>query len=159
MQILLMRHGSAAWDAPTDELRPLTERGELEVASAGEYLKRMGWIPDAICRSPFLRARQTADILNQPWRLAIEESVALTPEASLAQLETLLGNYASFERVLLVGHNPLFSNAFNYLCGDANTRWGLQPASQALFVIDIIGQACGTALSLRHFPSYESNAL
>lgn len=163
MEILLMRHGTASWDAARDAQRPLTERGQQEVTAARDWLKNAGWHADQLWHSPFLRARQTAEIINRHWQLATSESAVLTPDASIIAVESFLTRLLSAElsefRLMLIGHNPLFSALFNHWCGDVFSGWSLQPASLALFRIEVVAPACGEPLALRHYPCYSNNAL
>jgi phosphohistidine phosphatase len=92
--------------------RRLTPKGERQAKAAGEALAALGVEFDACLTSPKVRARDSA-------RLACEQ---LGLEAS--DEERLAGGdfdarelAAGLDEVLLVGHEPDFSNAINDLTG------------------------------------------
>jgi phosphohistidine phosphatase len=111
--IWLLRHGDAQDGSPDSE-RPLTEKGREQARAAGAALKALGVRIDACLTSPKVRARDTA-------RIACEQLDGVEPseEARLAggdfdalELAAGLG-----DEVLLVGHEPDFSNAVRSLTG------------------------------------------
>lgn len=111
--IWLLRHGDAQ-DGSPDSARPLTDKGREQSRAAGAALAALGVEIDACLTSPKVRARDTA-------RLACEQldGVEPTEEARLAggdfdalELAAGLG-----DEVLLVGHEPDFSNAVRSLTG------------------------------------------
>jgi phosphohistidine phosphatase len=111
--IWLLRHGDAQDGSPDSE-RPLTDKGREQSRAAGAALAALGVEIDACLTSPKVRARDTA-------RLACEQldGVEPTEEAKLAggdfdalELAAGLG-----DEVLLVGHEPDFSNAVRSLTG------------------------------------------
>jgi phosphohistidine phosphatase len=109
--IWFLRHGDAAAGSPDFE-RPLTPKGERQSHDAGATLAALGVEFDLCLSSPRVRARDTA-------RLACESlGVEVTIEDRLAggrfdplELAAGLGD------VLLVGHEPDFSNAIAELTG------------------------------------------
>jgi hypothetical protein len=66
MNIFILRHGIAAEPgAPgikTDAERPLIPKGEQRLREAAGAMEKMGLSFDAIISSPYLRAKQTAEI-------------------------------------------------------------------------------------------------
>ena len=67
MKIYLIRHSNAI-DPGTpgyedDSLRPLTEKGHDKMKTIASALKELDVQPDLIVSSPYIRARQTAEIL------------------------------------------------------------------------------------------------
>jgi phosphohistidine phosphatase len=108
----LLRHGDAAKGSPDAE-RPLTDKGRAQAKAAGEALKALGVELDACLTSPKVRALDTARIACEP--LGVEPQL----ESALAggsfdgpALTARLG-----DDVLLVGHDPDFSNAVHDLTG------------------------------------------
>jgi phosphohistidine phosphatase len=81
---------------------------------------------DLVLSSPYLRAKQTAEIvtqvLNTPDGVLLAE--ALTPEGNPRQLiEILRTEYQARQDVLLVGHEPYLSRLIStLLTGGANLR-------------------------------------
>src|SRR5690349_7144024 len=110
--IYLLRHGEAEEVTGDDSARRLTAKGERQSRAAGQALSAMGTRIDACLTSPKVRAAETA-------RLACEE---LTVEPETA--EELRGGpidslslAAGRGDVLLVGHEPDFSNEVARLTG------------------------------------------
>ena len=156
MQCVLVRHGEAGWDAPSDEQRALTLVGEHHVTLAANWLADQ-WQPDLLIHSPFIRARQTADVfLSRYPGLQRRQSDSLQPEVTLAELEALMLS-ANAERLLLVGHNPQLSRALRWFCGE-DINEVMAPASMALIDTPVIAQHTGRLQWLRHAPEYEQIA-
>ena len=122
MWIHLLRHG-IAFDredprCPPDPQRPLTDKGVTRTRAVAKGLRRIGLEVDAILTSPYLRARQTADIVHD----------ALAPEVPLKQLSSLVpdGEPAKmleaivakkFDAPLCVGHAPSLDALVSYIVG------------------------------------------
>lgn len=111
MQLLLIRHAIAV-DLPpgsttSDAQRPLTREGVRRFRAAARGLQRLGLVPDLIFSSPYVRARETAELLQaiaeEPPPLHLTE--ALLPDASLT-LPTQLLKQKDSATVALVGHTP-----------------------------------------------------
>ena len=156
MEILLLRHGQASWQAKTDMERELTPRGESEVAGAAQWLEASGWRPDQIWVSPYRRAQQTAAIINRHWQLPQRSKASLTPDSELDELEAMIATFKG-ERLMLIGHNPLLTNAIGRWHGDSQRYWGLETASMALLEGDVFAAGCASLKWLRHYPNYDHN--
>jgi phosphohistidine phosphatase len=111
--IWLLRHGDAQ-DGSPDAERPLTDKGRDQSRVAGAALKALGVELDACLTSPKVRAADTA-------RIACEQLDGVEPqvEPKLAggpfdPVELALG---LGDEVLLVGHEPDFSEALRALTG------------------------------------------
>lgn len=118
MIIYFLRHADAEPDAARDFDRRLTTKGLEQAEKAGKFLVRYGLIPGLILASPVLRARQTAKIVSQRLGDAdlVEErwlACGMTPESCLRELAP----YATHDSVLLVGHEPDFSETIAALIG------------------------------------------
>src|SRR5688572_2339092 len=117
-QLWLLRHGEAVpHGSKPDADRELTGRGERQSLAAGEGLARLGVEFDACYTSPKVRAAATAALACRA--LGIEPQVA----AALADgfdredaLELLLAHGAD-AKVLVVGHEPSFSQVVHDLTG------------------------------------------
>lgn len=152
MELVLIRHGEASLHARTDRERALTEHGERQAVAAAQWLAPQ-WQPDALLVSPFPRAQQTAAaFLALMPELRQESAEFLTPDTPLTtlneQLETVSAN-----RLLVIGHNPLFSNAITWFCGD-DLREVMAPASMACIELPLIARDSGRLRWLRHAPDY-----
>lgn len=121
MLLYLLRHGQAGTSdhsKPADLNRPLTEKGHQQAENAARILKAVNLLPDIVITSPVLRARQTAESFTlaagmpgpiiQSWL-----SCGMAPETALAELSA----FPDFERVLIVGHEPDFSQLIHHTLG------------------------------------------
>jgi phosphohistidine phosphatase len=109
--IWFLRHGDAE-DGSPDFDRRLTEKGEHQARDAGATLAALGVKPELCLASPRVRARDTA-------RLACEElGVQVTEDERLSGGRfDPLDLAAGLDEVVLVGHEPDFSNAVAELTG------------------------------------------
>jgi phosphohistidine phosphatase len=110
-QVYLVRHAiaeprGASW--PDDALRPLSGQGRQRFAAAAAGLARFEGIPENILTSPYVRARQTADLLAAAGGsgAAIELFSLLEPGHPPSTLFAGLRAWRSSKRVALVGHEP-----------------------------------------------------
>jgi phosphohistidine phosphatase len=110
--IWLLRHGDAE-DGSPDAQRPLTEKGERQARAAGAALAKLGVKLDACLTSPRVRAADTARLVCEP--LGVEPRTEERLSGGAFDLEELAGD--SDEGVLLVGHEPDFSEAVQRLTG------------------------------------------
>tara|TARA_R110001583_G_scaffold16495_11_gene67513 strand:- start:1309 stop:1788 length:480 start_codon:yes stop_codon:yes gene_type:complete len=157
MEILLVRHGAASWDTKTDIERTLTDLGRVEINAASAWLTASEWQPDELWVSPYKRAAESAEILNQQWQLRPRLKSSLTPDTPLSELEAMLATFRG-DRLMLVSHNPLLSNAINHWHGgEAQSYWGMQTASMAMLDADVFSQGCASLRWLRHYPNYDHN--
>ena len=108
----LLRHGDAAKGSP-DSVRPLTDKGRAQASAAGEALKALGVNLDACLTSPKVRAADTAALACEPLGVEPREEPALADGAFDAL--TLVAGLG--DDVMLVGHDPDFSEAVHSLTG------------------------------------------
>jgi phosphohistidine phosphatase len=121
MQLFFLRHGRAdrsAW-AGEDAQRPLTPQGRARMQRVARRLVRLGLTVDYIVASPLARAVQTAELVAEALRLTqrLIQDTRLSPGFDGAQLRTLLADYASCNKLMLVGHEPDFSTVISQLTG------------------------------------------
>jgi phosphohistidine phosphatase len=93
----------------TDEKRALTPGGREKMIQAAQGLRRLGVEFDLILTSPFVRARQTAQILADVFTVdvgLVEETENLAPGANLSHLLAEIKNRRRAESVALIGHQP-----------------------------------------------------
>ncbi len=108
MRLLLMRHGQADvanMGTSRDHLRPLTVQGVEEVVERAHLLKSLMDQPRLI-HSPYLRARQTAELVHKHtgWPIACVWA-DLQPESDPVALESWCRDQQ--EDVILIAHMPL----------------------------------------------------
>lgn len=122
MELFLLRHGIAVERGTPgfadDSARPLTPKGRRQLRKTAAAMGKMGWKFDLILSSPFLRAKQTAEIIAAELKLKkrLKFSNALQSGGDdwilLRQLER---EKPSPEKLLLVGHEPDLSRLISLL--------------------------------------------
>ena len=111
--IYLLRHGTAEdGEAKEDADRELTEKGRRQSDDAGRALGLLAPDLEACLSSPKVRARDTARIACEHLGLEVEE----TDDLRGGPVD-LLAISAGRGDVLLVGHEPDFSNAIAAVTG------------------------------------------
>ena len=121
MRLSLLRHGIAAERGSSgnehDSERPLTAKGERRMRRIAEGMQALRLSYDLMLSSPYLRAKQTAEIvtqvLNTPKGVLLAET--LTPESNPRQLIDVLRTDHREEDILLVGHEPYLSRLISTL--------------------------------------------
>jgi phosphohistidine phosphatase len=118
MTVYFLRHASAGkkmLNSQKDERRPLDEEGVLQARYIGRMLAALDVQVECIISSPLKRALQTASLVAN--ELAFENPVhtedALRPEATFDQFQEMLADYRKHEAVIVVGHNPSFTEFFS----------------------------------------------
>lgn len=122
MELYILRHGVAAErgskEYPSDGDRPLTPDGVKKLRRIVRSMRSLELSFDLILTSPYVRARQTADIVAEGLglELSLELSALLEPGADL---ERLIADLASRKkgsgRILVVGHEPMLSSLISLL--------------------------------------------
>jgi phosphohistidine phosphatase len=98
----------------SDDERMLTERGEAQARAAGRALAALGMTFQGVYTSPKVRARDTALLACAALGLAPLEHEPLRSGFSADDALELLH---TDERILLVGHDPDFTQVVNDLTG------------------------------------------
>jgi phosphohistidine phosphatase len=115
----LLRHAHAGdpleWDGP-DELRPLSKRGRRQAERLGAFLRECGVRPDLIVSSPKVRARQTAELVAEAFGMTVTMDERLGGYLDLATADAIVDS-GEGGSVMLVGHDPDFSELLSELCG------------------------------------------
>ena len=122
MNLFLLRHGIAVERGTSgyekDADRPLTPKGERRLGRIADAMEAMGVTFDLILSSPYVRARQTAEIVVDALGLKkkLEFSESLTPDGDAKALIAALNKLEPQpEHVLLVGHEPFLSDLISTL--------------------------------------------
>lgn len=124
MKILfLVRHAkSSPADPPLpDRERPLDDRGRHDAPKMGQRLAKRGVKPDLLVSSPALRALTTAQLIAdeigyQRKTIVVDERLyASSPDDLLAVICALDDK---LDRVMLVGHNPEFTELAHRLSNE-----------------------------------------
>ena len=119
MDLFLLRHANADTKAATDDERPLSDKGIAQSRKVARFCELHGLLPEIILTSPLPRARETAEIVAThlhvemvivPWL-----SSGMDPDTALHELR----GFDRFARVMIVGHEPDFSELAACLLGGA----------------------------------------
>jgi phosphohistidine phosphatase len=117
-QLWLLRHGEAVpHESKPDAERELTPRGERQSVAAGEGLARLGIEFDACYTSPKVRARDTARLACRALNIEPQEEDVLGDGFDREEALELLYRHGADSRVLVVGHDPSFSQVVHDLTG------------------------------------------
>lgn len=124
MFLYLARHawagnyGDPAW--PDDSERPLTTDGIERYRRMLDKLARGGLAPEVIATSPYVRCRQTAELMAQVCGGLIVEREELAIGAELGRLIDWT-NSRAVGQMAWVGHNPDMGLMAAALVGDATS--------------------------------------
>ncbi len=125
MELGLLRHAHAgdpaAWDRP-DDLRPLSEKGRQQAERLGRLLSAAGFVPDAVLTSPRVRARETAELVAEHLGVPVRVDRRLGGLLDLASVDAILDDAGSPVRLILVGHDPDFSDLLAQVTGSPGLR-------------------------------------
>jgi phosphohistidine phosphatase len=106
LRLFLLRHAEAAFSTE-DYARPLSEKGQRDVAYLAEKLINKDMIPDYVICSPARRTFETCDILLK----TLPSISTIYPDniygASVDELfQAIKKTDESYKSLLIVGHNP-----------------------------------------------------
>lgn len=140
--LALLRHGLATGQAPTAALLP----------EGGAYLRRLaavlaadGWAPKRVLCSPYVRARDSAEIMVRALSLTLPIEVLgdLIPESEPDEALRAIADAAPHDTpVLVVSHLPLVGRIAQELIGDDP---GFSPGT----FVEIVREGDGPARLLR----------
>ena len=126
MQLYLLRHGVAEEGRIgfNDADRALTSDGRRKLRELLGVAAEADVCPTLVLSSPFKRALQTAEIAAESLHVKTDilRTKALIPTASTQQVWDEIRVHKSESELMLVGHDPLFSNLVGYLLGAVNLR-------------------------------------
>ncbi|HEX4911683.1 MAG TPA: histidine phosphatase family protein [Permianibacter sp.] len=124
--LILLRHGQAEPYRLDDASRALVAQGEAQVARSAAFLAAQGYVPTALLASPYRRAQQSAECIQQQLALSqpISRESLLVPDADVVQTGALLA--ATLESLmagpqrpvlLAASHMPLVASLRGYFVG------------------------------------------
>ena len=126
MELYLLRHGIAEDQSPTnqDADRALTNPGIARLRDVLATAASAGVAPSLILSSPYLRARQTADIAREILKVEqpIVEITALTPMAHPSEAWDEIRALRREPSILLASHEPLMGQLLGFLLGTVNLQ-------------------------------------
>jgi phosphohistidine phosphatase len=143
MKLYLIRHSNAvelsAADYEDDSQRPLTAKGCEKMETITSALKELGMKPDLIVSSPYMRAKQTAEILAQglKYKAKIEINEALVPMAEADGIVGEINEKYLVEELVLVGHEPSLSMLIGMLtAGNAEMALTMKKGGVCCLLVD-----------------------
>jgi phosphohistidine phosphatase len=154
MLVCLFRHGIAIDpddpDCPSEPERWLTDEGIEKTRAAARGLERLGLEPGAVLSSPFVRARQTAEIAIEALglkKLAPTVTRALLPDADPGELRRELA-VLDVDAVLCVGHAPQLDRMIAHLVGSPVSITQLKKAGAAIVDVPDVAQRRGVLIEV-----------
>ncbi|HEV7809156.1 MAG TPA: histidine phosphatase family protein [Candidatus Limnocylindrales bacterium] len=134
----LLRHADAgdpeAWPGP-DADRPLSAKGEAQAERLATFLHGARFTTDALISSPKVRARRTAEIVADGLGAKVVIDDRLAEGVRPSTVDAILRDAGSPARVVLVGHDPDFSEILSMLAGAP----GLSMKKGAFARVDVRG--------------------
>lgn len=145
--LILLRHGKSDWGSGpgTDHERPLAPRGIEAARRIGRFLADAGLVPDRVVSSTAVRARTTAELaiaaggFTAP-KIETRGLYATNIEGALEVVRAQPDeddDGRAVDRLLLVGHEPTWSDLASYLVGGG--RIGVVTATIAVIDLGITG--------------------
>lgn len=120
-ELILLRHAKSNWEADysRDERRPLSSRGRHAAVAMGKVLAATGNAPDFVLTSPAMRAHSTAEMAAAAggWKATVHVVDELYGGGASSVLSALRTVPAPCTRVLVVGHQPTWSETVRILIG------------------------------------------
>lgn len=157
MWVHLLRHGIAIDPTdpacPTDPDRFLTDKGKARVRLGARGLRALGIAPELVITSPYVRARQTAEIAREELGDSTEiTSDLLVPMAEPSLIVELLRARPE-QNILCVGHAPNLDLVCAYLVGADDPVTSLKKAGCASIEIRHGRPGAGTGALVGLYPA------
>lgn len=121
-ELYLLRHADAGDPARwigDDADRPLSAKGLRQAGRLAALLQALDWRPDVVLTSPRRRAAETAEIVAAALKLSPRLDGRLGEPFGGEELQEILASDLDAGRLLLVGHDPDFSDLASSLTGAA----------------------------------------
>ena len=139
MQLYLLRHGIAEENSNSgnDADRALTPEGRRKLRQVLKAASDAGVQPALILTSPLKRALQTAEIAQTVLKCKnkLLHSKVLAPGSTTEQVWDEIRLHRDASSLMLVGHNPLFTDLAAYLLGSREIQIDFKKG--ALLRIDV----------------------
>lgn len=123
MKIYVMRHGEAQMIASSDKARELTEQGNKQATAQGIWLKSFVLSFDKVLVSPYMRAKQTFEQINQVFDNNLDHKSevwdAITPYGNAELVSDYLATLEDegIQNILIISHLPLVGEIVAEFCG------------------------------------------
>ena len=124
MNLYIIRHAIAVDEATSeyesDSERPLTDKGRKKMRQIAKSLRSLGVEFDLILSSPYVRARETAEILADVFKMKKKLSFSdnLIPLGNPELLVGELNEKYAVDSIALVGHEPHLSTLVGFLTAE-----------------------------------------
>jgi phosphohistidine phosphatase len=121
MNLYIVRHAIAVQrgtpDYEDDSQRPLTDKGRKKMKKIVQGLRQFDTRLNTILSSPYVRARDTAKILADEFKLEnqLYFSENLVPPGNFEALVDEIHEKYDVENLALVGHEPMLSQLISWL--------------------------------------------
>src|SRR5713226_1979250 len=140
MEVFILRHGIAeeGQAGQPDSERALTPEGKKKLRNVLRAAGAAGVSPSLILTSPYRRALQTAQLAAEilEYKGDLLRTKSLEPGSAPAAVWDELRIHKNEPRILLAGHEPLFSNLTAYLLGCPNLQIDFKKGAIACIEID-----------------------
>lgn len=133
MILYLVRHGIAEDRSLTgsDADRELTQRGTLRTAMVAKGLRKLDLKIGRIISSPYVRARQTAEIIGRV--IGYQEEILfdhrLVPHAQVEEVGDLIRENDDASSLMLTGHEPSMGLVISAICAHGALAMEVKKAS------------------------------
>ncbi len=142
MHLLLIRHADAgdrkAWDGD-DADRPLSDEGRRQASALADALKARGLSASAVVTSPYVRTRQTAELVAAGWLPEGHEPVDceyLTPDGFRKKRLVRFLHEVGGELLVVVAHAPSIDEFAGWLLGTDGEAVEFEKGGAALLTFD-----------------------
>lgn len=130
-KLYLVRHAEAANSTASDFQRPLTAEGERVARHLGKWIDLQALEIDQIIASTALRAKTTAELINESLSKGNVKDDEELYEASVRTfLRCVNANSEENTNILMVAHNPAITYLAEYLTGSPIVN--MEPGGMAI---------------------------
>jgi phosphohistidine phosphatase len=136
MELYVLRHAIALSCAEAgvrhDSERPLSDEGRDKMKRIASAMKSIGVEVDLILTSPYIRARDTAQIANDTLKTRLEFSEVLASGGEMSGvLAELKDRFRKPQRIMIVGHEPDLSQLIGKITSLGRLRLEMKKAGLA----------------------------
>ena len=125
-KLILFRHAKSDWTsgAASDHARPLARRGMEAARVMGKFLMSAGEVPEQILCSSAVRAVATTQLAAKAggWIIPVDFRDSLYLPETGSVIEEIRKAPDKLSSLMLVGHEPTWSELASLLIGDARIK-------------------------------------
>lgn len=141
LELCIIRHGLAGAtqeDENMDQERPLKKKGKKKMKDIAKGLKDLKVSFDVVLTSPLLRAKESAEIVNE--YCGMDKKVMITdllkPNSSYQKLSKFLNELKESKTVAIVGHEPFLTGFASYCLSSKSPFLNLKKGGVLMLEID-----------------------